>query len=57
MSEKLLARDMKKAKVLMNKTVYLGLIILEIDKIVMHEFWSDYVKLKYGEKAKSCHMG
>ena len=28
----------------MNKLVYLGLSILEISKIVMYEFWYDYMK-------------
>ena len=32
------------------QTVYLGLSILESSKIIMHEFWYDYVKPKYGEK-------
>ena len=41
----------------MNKLVYSGLSILQIIKIVMYEFWydyvkPDYVKPKYGEKAK-----
>ena len=36
----------------MNKPVYLGLSLLEIRKIVMYEFWHDYMKLKYQEKAK-----
>ena len=27
----------------MNKPVYLGVSILEISKIVMYEFWYDYV--------------
>ena len=40
----------------MNKSVYLGLSILETSKIVMCEIWYDYVKLKYGEKAKLCFM-
>ena len=40
----------------MNKPVYLGLLILGISIIVMHEFWYDYVKPKYGEKAKLCYM-
>ena len=34
----------------MNKPVYLGLPILELSKISIHEFWYDYVKPKYGEK-------
>ena len=36
----------------MNKSVYLGLSILELSKILMYEFWYGYVKSKYGEKAK-----
>ena len=40
----------------MNKSVYLGLSILESSKILMYEFWYDYVKPKYGEKAKLCYM-
>ena len=40
----------------MNKPVCLGLSILEISKIVIYEFWFDYVKPKYGEKAKLCYM-
>ena len=35
----------------MNKLVYLGLSILELSKIVIYEFWYDYVKAKYAEKA------
>ena len=40
----------------MNKLVYLGLSILDLGKTVMYEFWSDYVKPKYGEYAKLGHM-
>ena len=32
----------------MNKPVSLGVSILELSKIVMHEFWYNYVKPKYG---------
>ena len=38
----------------MNKPVYLGLYILKINKILMYDFWYDYVKTKYEEKAKLC---
>ena len=34
----------------MNKPVCLGLLILELSKILMHEFWYDYIKPKYGGK-------
>ena len=40
----------------MNKPVYLGLSILVLSKILMYEFWCDYVKPKYGKKAKLCYM-
>ena len=39
-SESLLAIEMKKAKVKLNKPVYLGLSILEISKTLMYEFWN-----------------
>ena len=35
----------------MNKPVYLGLSQLELSEILKYEFWYDYVKPKYGEKA------
>ena len=47
---------MRKTQILMNKPVYLGLSILDLNKIVMYEFWYDYVKPKYGENAKLCYM-
>ena len=55
-TENLLATEMKKTEILMDKTVYLELSILELSKILMYEFWYDYVKPKYGEKAKLCYM-
>ena len=51
-TENLLAIEMKKVQILMNKPVYLGLSILKLNKVIMYEFWSDYVKPKYSEKAK-----
>ena len=41
---------------LLNKPVQLELSILELSKILMYKFWYDYVKPKYGEKAKLCYM-
>ena len=40
----------------MMKPVYLGLSILELSKIVMYEFWYDFVKPKYDEEAKLYYM-
>ena len=55
-SENLLAIEMKKTKVKMNKPVYLGMSILDISKTLMYEFWYDYLKPKYNDKAKLCYM-
>ena len=40
----------------MNKPIYLGLSILDISKITMCEFWYDYVKIKYQDRARLCYM-
>ena len=40
----------------MNKPLYSGLPLLKLSKILMYEFWYDYVKWKYGEKANLCYM-
>ena len=37
----------------MNKPIYSR---LELSKIVIYEFWYDYIKLKHGEKRKLCYM-
>ena len=55
-TENLLAIEIRKTQILMNKPVYLGLSILDLSKIAMYEFWYDYGKLKYGENAKLCYM-
>ena len=41
---------------LMNKSVCLVLLILELSKILMYQFWYDYIKSKYNEKSKLCYM-
>ena len=55
-SENLLAIEMKKTKVEMNKPVYLNLSILEISKTLMYEFWYDYMKPKDADNVKLCYM-
>ena len=53
----LLAIEMKKKTgILINKPVYSGFSILELTKILMYEFWFDYVKPKYSEKTKLCYI-
>ena len=54
-SENLMAIEIKKTKVKMNKPVYLAMSILDISKTLMYEFWYDYIKPKYGDRAKLCY--
>ena len=54
-SENVPAIEMKKTKVKINKPIYLGLSILEISKILMYEFWYDYMKPKYDDNVKLCY--
>ena len=55
-TENLLAIEMRKSEILMNKPVCLGFSILELSKKLMFEFWYDYVKQKYDKKTKLCYM-
>ena len=49
--------EMKKTLVKMIKPLYLGMSILDISKTLMCEFLYDYIKPKYGDRAKLCYMG
>ena len=40
----------------MNKPVYLGLSILKLSKILMYQFWYDYLKPIYDENANLCYV-
>ena len=51
-TKNLLAIEMKKTQITINKLVYLGLLILDLNKTVMYDFRYDYVKPKYAEKTK-----
>ena len=55
-SEDLSIIEMNKTKVKMSKPIYLGLSILDISKILMYEFWYDYMKPKYNDNVKLCYM-
>ena len=55
-SEDLTITEMKKTEVKMNKLISLGLSILEISKILIYEFWYDYMKPKYNDNVRLCYM-
>ena len=55
-SEDLSIIEMKITKVKIKKPIYLGLSILEISKILMYEFWYDYMKPKYNDDVTLCYM-
>ena len=51
-SENLVSVHMKKTSLTMNKPVYLGMCILDLSKTIMYDFHYNYIKPKYGNKAK-----
>ena len=50
-----MAIEMKKKKEKMTKPIHLGVSILDISKMLMYEFWYDYIKPNYGNRAKLCY--
>ena len=40
----------------MNKSVHLGLSLLELSTILVYDFWYNYVKPNYDKRAKLCYM-
>ena len=51
-NENLVSVHMKKTSLTMNKPVYLGMCILDLSKNLMFDFHYQYIKPKYGNKAK-----
>ena len=48
----LIAVLMKSTKLYFNNPVYLGMRILDLSKSLMYDFHYNYIKTKYGDKAK-----
>jgi len=55
--ENLVAVHMKMTKIVYNKPVYLGMCVLDLSKTLMYEFYYDYIKQKYGDKANLLFTG
>ena len=50
LSDTLLAMEMKRTQIHINKPAYSGLSILEMTKLIIYRVWYNYVKPKYGKK-------
>ena len=55
-SENLMAIEMRKTNLFMNKPIYLGKTILDISETLMYEFYYDYLKPKFEDKVKLYYM-
>ncbi|XP_057308045.1 uncharacterized protein LOC130645936 [Hydractinia symbiolongicarpus] len=55
-SSHLMGVEMGKTEAKMNKPVYIGQAILDMSKVVIHEFHYDYMQPKYGSKLRICYM-
>ena len=54
-SEKLLATEMNKINVKMNRPMQARPSVIDIGKIAMYKYWYDYVKSKYGKRVKHAY--
>ena len=55
-SKDLLVMEMRKTEVRKSKPIYLDQAVLDLSKTLMYEFWYDYIKPKFGDKARLCYM-
>ncbi|XP_043470555.1 DNA polymerase-like [Leptopilina heterotoma] len=51
-NENLVAVELNKTEVLMNKPIYIGLSVLDISKTLMYDFHYKYMRNKYGKNCK-----
>ena len=52
----LVGAHMGKANVILNKPIIVGASVLGLSKLLMYRFWYDFVKEKYGDKARLGYM-
>lgn len=53
--EELVAIELNKTSIKMNKPIAIGLAILDISKVVMYDFHYNFMKPKYGDKVTLCY--
>ena len=47
----LVAVHMAKPKLVLNRPIYVGFVVLDVSKLLMYDFHYNYIKKKYGDKA------
>ena len=50
--DNLVATHKNKVTLMLNKPAYIGMCILQLNKVLMYEFHHDYIKNKYGNNSK-----
>ncbi|XP_071055460.1 uncharacterized protein [Onthophagus taurus] len=50
------AIQMERLRVVYNKPIYVGFTVLEISKLLMYEFYYNFLKPKYNEAIRLCYM-
>ena len=53
-SESLMAIEMRKTEVFIDKPIAVGQAVLDISKTLMYEFWYEYLKPKYSDNINLC---
>ena len=51
-NDDLTAVHMAKTKLILNKPIYVGFVVLDVSKLLMSDFHYNYIKKKYGDRAK-----
>ena len=56
LNDTLVGAHMGKASVILNKPIIVGAAVLGLSKLKMYQFWYEYVKKRYGDKARLGYM-
>ncbi|GET66267.1 hypothetical protein RIR_jg37682.t5 [Rhizophagus irregularis DAOM 181602=DAOM 197198] len=54
-SENLVAIHRQKVEVMLNRSTYVGMSVLDLSKLCMYQFYYDTLKVRYGEKIQLCY--
>lgn len=51
----LVAIEMNRTNILMNKPIVIGMSVLDISKVLMYDFYYNHIRVKYGEKVQMAY--